>query len=84
MTQQGDPLTAAMVLFLREWARRLFWFFNCLPVVWQPPRHESASSPADAGKTERVGDAGHLYLVGIGVASIKVQDYAFLQPGMGF
>ncbi len=24
-----------------------------------------------------------IYLVGIGVASIKVQDYAFLQPGVG-
>ena len=24
-----------------------------------------------------------IYLVGIGVASIKVQDYAFLQPGIG-
>lgn len=29
MTQQGDPLTAAMVLFA-WWARRLFWFFNLL------------------------------------------------------
>jgi paraquat-inducible protein A len=25
-----------------------------------------------------------IYLVGIGVASIKVQDYAFLQPGIGW
>jgi paraquat-inducible protein A len=24
-----------------------------------------------------------IYLVGVGVASIKVQDYAFLQPGVG-
>ena len=24
-----------------------------------------------------------IYLVGIGVASIKVRDYAFLQPGIG-
>ncbi|QUI98388.1 hypothetical protein KCP74_16610 [Salmonella enterica subsp. enterica] len=35
-TTQGDPLTAAM-RSLRAGAR-LFWgFFNCLPVVWQPP-----------------------------------------------
>ncbi len=81
MTQQGDPLTAAMVLFA-WWARRLFWFFNCLSVVWQPSRHESASSPADAGKLKEWVMLD-IYLVGIGVASIKVQDYAFLQPGIG-
>ncbi len=34
------------------------------------------------GKTERV-LLPDIYLVGIGVASIKVQDYAFLQPGIG-
>ncbi|VDZ99801.1 Paraquat-inducible protein A [Salmonella enterica subsp. enterica] len=55
MTQQGDPLTAAMVLFCVVGAPLILVFSIAYLWFWQPPRHESASSPADVGKTERVG-----------------------------
>ncbi|QUJ08003.1 hypothetical protein KCP77_13070 [Salmonella enterica subsp. enterica] len=84
MTQQGDPLTAAMVLFLRGGRITYSGFSICLSVVWQPPRHESASSPADAGKTERVVMLD-IYLVGIGVASIsKCRTMPFCSRASGF
>ena len=73
MTGQGDPLTAAMVLFCAVVAPVLLvvsiaylWLGNVLGMNLRP-----------------ILVMLDIYLVGIGVASIKVQDYAFLQPGIG-
>ncbi|MBA7934513.1 MAG: membrane integrity lipid transport subunit YebS [Klebsiella huaxiensis] len=82
MTGQGDPLTAAMVLFCAVGAPTLLvisiaylWLGNVLGMNLRPVLL----------MLERLKEWVMLdiYLVGIGVASIKVQDYAFLQPGIG-
>lgn len=82
MTDQGDPLTAAMVLFCAVVAPLLLvaaiaylWLGNVLGMNLRPILL----------MLERLKEWVMLdiYLVGIGVASIKVQDYAFLQPGIG-
>ncbi|TDQ24591.1 paraquat-inducible protein A [Raoultella sp. BIGb0149] len=82
MTDQGDPLTAAMVLFCAIGAPALLvisiaylWLGNVLGMNLRPVLL----------MLERLKEWVMLdiYLVGIGVASIKVQDYAFLQPGVG-
>lgn len=82
MTAQGDPLTAAMVLFCTVGAPLVLvaaiaylWFGNILGMNLRPVLL----------MIERLKEWVMLdiYLVGIGVASIKVQDYAFLQPGVG-
>ena len=82
MTGQGDPLTAAMVLFCAVVAPVLLvvsiaylWLGNVLGMNLRPILL----------MLERLKEWVMLdiYLVGIGVASIKVQDYAFLQPGIG-
>ena len=82
MTRQGDPLTAAMVLFCVAGAPLILvtaiaylWFGNILGMNLRPVLL----------MLERLKEWVMLdiYLVGIGVASIKVQDYAFLQPGLG-
>lgn len=82
MTDQGDPLTAAMVLFCAIGAPALLvisiaylWLGNVLGMNLRPVLL----------MLERLKEWVMLdiYLIGIGVASIKVQDYAFLQPGVG-
>lgn len=82
MTAQGDPLTAAMVLFCTVGAPLVLvaaiaylWFGNILGMNLRPVLL----------MIERLKEWVMLdiYLVGIGVASIKVQDYAYLQPGVG-
>ena len=82
MTAQGDPLTAAMVFFCAVGAPLVLvaaiaylWFGNILGMNLRPVLL----------MIERLKEWVMLdiYLVGIGVASIKVQDYAFLQPGVG-
>ena len=82
MTGQGDPLTAAMVLFCAVVAPVLLvasiaylWLGNVLGMNLRPILL----------MLERLKEWVMLdiYLVGVGVASIKVQDYAFLQPGIG-
>lgn len=82
MTKQGDPITAAMVLFCVAGAPLILvtsiaylWFGNILGMNLRPVLL----------MLERLKEWVMLdiYLVGIGVASIKVQDYAFLQPGVG-
>ncbi|HAT6803833.1 paraquat-inducible protein A [Citrobacter amalonaticus] len=82
MTRQGDPITAAMVLFCVAGAPLILvtsiaylWFGNILGMNLRPVLL----------MLERLKEWVMLdiYLVGIGVASIKVQDYAFLQPGVG-
>lgn len=82
MTAQGDPLTAAMVFFCTVGAPLVLvaaiaylWFGNILGMNLRPVLL----------MIERLKEWVMLdiYLVGIGVASIKVQDYAFLQPGVG-
>lgn len=82
MTAQGDPLTAAMVFFCSVGAPLVLvaaiaylWFGNILGMNLRPVLL----------MIERLKEWVMLdiYLVGIGVASIKVQDYAFLQPGVG-
>jgi paraquat-inducible protein A len=82
MTAQGDPLTAAMVLFCAVVAPVLLvvsisylWLGNVLGMNLRP-----VLLMLDKLKEWVMLD---IYLVGIGVASIKVQDYAFLQPGIG-
>lgn len=83
MTAQGDPLTAAMVLFCAVVAPVLLvvsisylWLGNVLGMNLRPVL-------LMLGKLKEWVMLD-IYLVGIGVASIKVQDYAFLQPGIGF
>ncbi len=82
MTSQGDALTAAMVLFCTVGAPLVLvsaiaylWFGNRLGMNLRPVLL----------MLERLKEWVMLdiYLVGIGVASIKVQDYAYLQPGVG-
>lgn len=82
MTEQGDPVTAAMVLFCSVGAPLVLvaaiiylWLGNMLGMNLRPVLL----------MLERLKEWVMLdiYLVGIGVASIKVQDYAFLQPGAG-
>ncbi|MEX9823362.1 membrane integrity lipid transport subunit YebS [Raoultella planticola] len=82
MTGQGDPLTAAMVLFCAIGAPALLvisiaylWLGNVLGMNLRP-----VLLMLEKLKEWVMLD---IYLVGIGVASIKVQDYAFLQPGVG-
>ncbi|WP_330983589.1 MULTISPECIES: membrane integrity lipid transport subunit YebS [Enterobacterales] len=82
MTDQGDPVPAAMVLFCAVGAPLVLvisiaylWLGNILGMNLRPVLL----------MLERLKEWVMLdiYLVGIGVASIKVQDYAFLQPGIG-
>jgi paraquat-inducible protein A len=82
MTEQGDPIPAAMVLFCSVGAPLVLvvaiaylWLGNILGMNLRPVLL----------MLERLKEWVMLdiYLVGIGVASIKVQDYAFLQPGIG-
>ncbi|MBJ9161774.1 membrane integrity lipid transport subunit YebS [Citrobacter farmeri] len=82
MTRQGDPITAAMVLFCVAGAPLILvtsiaylWFGNILGMNLRP-----VLLMLEKLKEWVMLD---IYLVGIGVASIKVQDYAFLQPGVG-
>lgn len=82
MTRQGDPVTAAMVLFCTVGAPLVLvaaiaylWFGNILGMNLRP-----VLLMLDKLKEWVMLD---IYLVGVGVASIKVQDYAFLQPGVG-
>lgn len=82
MTRQGDPITAAMVLFCTVGAPLVLvaaiaylWFGNILGMNLRP-----VLLMLDKLKEWVMLD---IYLVGVGVASIKVQDYAFLQPGVG-
>ncbi|KAA5737581.1 hypothetical protein F3G21_20625, partial [Acinetobacter baumannii] len=82
MTQQGDPLTAAMVLFcvvgaplILVFSIAYLWFGSLLGMNLRP-----VLLMLEKLKEWVMLD---IYLVGIGVASIKVQDYAFLQPGIG-
>ncbi len=82
MTAQGDPITAAMVLFCAVVAPVLLvvsisylWLGNVLGMNLRPVL-------LMLGKLKEWVMLD-IYLVGIGVASIKVQDYAFLQPGIG-
>ena len=82
MTRQGDPLTASMVLFCTVGAPLVLvaaiaylWLGNILGMNLRP-----VLLMLDKLKEWVMLD---IYLVGIGVASIKVQDYAFLQPGIG-
>ncbi|MDU6923679.1 membrane integrity lipid transport subunit YebS [Franconibacter helveticus 513] len=82
MARQGDTLTAAMVLFCAVGAPATLvaaiaylWFGNILGMNLRPVLL----------MLERLKEWVMLdiYLVGIGVASIKVQDYAWLEPGIG-
>ncbi|VTP69390.1 Inner membrane protein yebS [Leclercia adecarboxylata] len=82
MTRQGAPLTASMVLFCTVGAPVVLvaaiaylWFGNILGMNLRPVLL----------MLERLKEWVMLdiYLVGIVVASIKVQDYAWLQPGSG-
>ncbi|MEG1306472.1 MAG: membrane integrity lipid transport subunit YebS [Citrobacter sp.] len=82
MTRQGDPLTASFVLFCVMGAPIILvssiaylWLGNILGMNLRPVLL----------MLERLKEWVMLdiYLVGIGVASIKVQDYAFLLPGVG-
>ncbi|EGE4655722.1 membrane integrity lipid transport subunit YebS [Salmonella bongori serovar 40:z35:-] len=82
MTQQGDPLTAAMVFFcvvgaplILVFSIAYLWFGSILGMNLRP-----VLLMLEKLKEWVMLD---IYLVGIGVASIKVQDYAFLQPGVG-
>ena len=82
MTRQGDPLTASMVLFCTIGAPLVLvaaiaylWLGNILGMNLRP-----VLLMLEKLKEWVMLD---IYLVGIGVASIKVQDYAFLQPGIG-
>ncbi|QMI05458.1 membrane integrity lipid transport subunit YebS [Citrobacter sp. RHB25-C09] len=82
MTKQGDPITGAMVLFCVVGAPLILvtsiaylGFGNILGMNLRP-----ALLMLERLKEWVMLD---IYLVGIGVASIKVQDYAFIQPGVG-
>lgn len=81
MTKQGDAITGSMV-FLRYWCPLILvtsiaylWFGNRLGMNLRPVLL----------MLERLKEWVMLdiYLVGIGVASIKVQDYAHIQTGVG-
>ncbi|EOL9020034.1 membrane integrity lipid transport subunit YebS [Cronobacter dublinensis] len=82
MTRQGDTITAAMVLFCAVGAPATLvaaiaylWFGNILGMNLRPVLL----------MLERLREWVMLdiYLVGIGVASIKVREYAWLEPGIG-
>ena len=82
MASQGDPVTAAMVFFCTVGAPgtlvaaiAYLWFGNILGMNLRPVLL----------MLERLKEWVMLdiYLVGIGVASIKVSDYAYMQPGIG-
>ncbi|AMO49929.1 Integral membrane protein, PqiA family [Enterobacter sp. FY-07] len=82
MTAQGSPLTGAMVLFCTVGAPLVLvtaiaylWLGNIIGMNLRP-----VLLMLEKLKEWVMLD---IYLVGIGVASIKVQDYAFLQPGVG-
>jgi len=82
MTDQGDPIPAAMVLFCSVAAPLVLviaiaylWLGNILGMNLRP-----VLLMLEKLKEWVMLD---IYLVGVGVASIKVQDYAFLQPGVG-
>lgn len=82
MTDQGHPVTAAMVFFCAVAAPAVLvlaiaylWLGNILGMNLRP-----VLLMLDKLKEWVMLD---IYLVGIAVASIKVQDYAFLQPGLG-
>ncbi|WP_039056722.1 membrane integrity lipid transport subunit YebS [Enterobacter sp. Bisph1] len=82
MTAQGSPLTGAMVLFCTVGAPLVLvtaiaylWLGNILGMNLRP-----VLLMLEKLKEWVMLD---IYLVGIGVASIKVQDYAYLQPGIG-
>ncbi|HFZ8993139.1 TPA: membrane integrity lipid transport subunit YebS [Citrobacter freundii] len=82
MTQQGDPLTAAMVLFCAVGAPLIL--VTAIAYLWIGNIFNLNLRPVLL-MLERLKEWVMLdiYLVGIGVASIKVQDYAWLQPGIG-
>ncbi|MGE6980062.1 membrane integrity lipid transport subunit YebS [Kluyvera intermedia] len=82
MTYGGDPVTAAMVFFCTVAAPAVLvlaiaylWLGNMLGMNLRP-----VLLMLEKLKEWVMLD---IYLVGIAVASIKVQDYAFLQPGVG-
>ena len=82
MTDSGHPITAAMVFFCTVAAPAVLvtsiaylWLGNILGMNLRP-----VLLMLDKLKEWVMLD---IYLVGIAVASIKVQDYAFLQPGLG-
>ncbi len=82
MVLQGSPLTAAMVLFgsvaapvILVAAIAYLWLGNILGMNLRP-----VLLMLDKLKEWVMLD---IYLVGVGVASIKVSEYAFLQPGIG-
>lgn len=82
MTYGGDPVTAAMVFFCTVGAPAILvtaiaylWLGNILGMNLRP-----VLLMLEKLKEWVMLD---IYLVGIAVASIKVQDYAFLQPGVG-
>jgi paraquat-inducible protein A len=82
MTSQGDPITAAMVLFCAVGAPATLvvaiawlYFGNILGMNLRP-----VLLLLDKLKEWVMLD---IYLVGVGVASIKVKEYAFMQPGVG-
>ncbi len=83
MTRQGDPLTAGMVPFCTVGAPLTLalspllylCFGNILGMNLRP-----VLLMLEKLKEWVMLD---IYLVGVAVASIKVQDYAFLQPGIG-
>lgn len=82
MTSQGDPLTAAMVLFCAVGAPATLvaaivylYFGNILGMNLRP-----VLLMLDKLKEWVMLD---IYLVAIGVACIKVREFAFIQPGVG-
>ncbi|WP_297203046.1 membrane integrity lipid transport subunit YebS [uncultured Pluralibacter sp.] len=82
MTDQGDPIPAAMVLFCTVGAPLVLvlsiaylWLGNTLGMNLRP-----VLIMLEKLKEWVMLD---IYLVGIGVAAIKVQDYAYIQPGTG-
>ncbi len=82
MTGQGDPIPAAMVFFCTVGAPLVLvlaiaylWLGNILGMNLRP-----VLIMLEKLKEWIMLD---IYLVGLGVASIKVPDYAFLQPGIG-
>ncbi|OAT32084.1 paraquat-inducible protein A [Buttiauxella brennerae ATCC 51605] len=82
MTRQGDPLTAAMVLFCSVGAPATLvagiaylYFGNILGMNLRP-----VLLMLEKLKEWVMLD---IYLVAIGVACIKVREFAFIQPGVG-
>jgi paraquat-inducible protein A len=82
MTSQGDPLTAAIVMFCAVGAPATLvagiiylYFGNILGMNLRP-----VLLMLEKLKEWVMLD---IYLVGIGVACIKVREFAFIQPGVG-